>query len=108
MSWNHSDLSSDGVSKNEFVEAPLSTHTEQVARVPLRRVARLFRPYRWSMAFVGLLVAASSLVSLINPFLIREVIDVALPQGRTGLLTVLAIGMIVVSIANSSFSVSQT
>src|SRR5215813_6191564 len=90
------------------MEAPLSTHTEQVTRVPLRRVARLFRPYRWSLAFVGLLVAASSLVSLVNPFLIREVIDVALPQGRTGLLTVLAIAMIVVSIANSSFSVSQT
>ena len=95
-----------------FMEAPLSTPANErdrpVARVPLRRVARLFRPYRWSLAFVLLLVAASSLVSLVNPFLIREIIDVALPQGRTGLLTVLAIGMIVVSIANSSFSVSQT
>ncbi len=77
-------------------------------RVPLRRIARLFRPYRWSLLFVGVLVAASSLVSLVNPFLIRAVIDVALPQGRTGLLTVLALAMIVVAIANSSFSVSQT
>src|SRR5580704_3296359 len=77
-------------------------------RVPLRRIARLFRPYRWNLLFVGVLVAASSLVSLVNPFLIREVIDVALPQGRTGLLTVLAVGMIVVAVANSSFSVSQT
>jgi ATP-binding cassette subfamily B protein len=77
-------------------------------RVPLRRIARLFRPYRWNLLFVGVLVAASSLVSLVNPFLIREVIDVALPQGRTGLLTVLAAGMIIVAVANSSFSVSQT
>ncbi len=77
-------------------------------RVPLRRIARLFRPYRWNLLFVGVLVAASSLVSLVNPFLIREVIDVALPQGRTGLLTVLALGMIVVAVANSSFGVSQT
>jgi ATP-binding cassette subfamily B protein len=69
---------------------------------------RLFRPYRWSLSFVLFLVAASSLVSLVNPFLIREVIDVALPKGRTGLLTVLVVAMIVVSIANSSFSVSQT
>src|SRR5580693_4138619 len=68
----------------------------------------LFRPYRWSLLFVGVLVGTSSLVSLVNPFLIREVIDVALPQGRTGLLALLALGMIVVSIANSSFSVSQT
>src|ERR1700758_2493758 len=77
-------------------------------RVPLRRIMRLFRPYRWNLLFVGVLLAASSLVSLVNPFLIREVIDVALPQGRTGLLGVLALGMIVVAIANSSFSVSQT
>ena len=77
-------------------------------RVPLRRITRLFRPYRWSLLFVLILVGASSLVSLVNPFLIRAVIDVALPQGRMGLLTVLAAGMIVVSIANSSFSVSQT
>jgi ATP-binding cassette, subfamily B, bacterial len=77
-------------------------------RVPIRRILRLFRPYRWSLLFVAVLVGASSLVSLVNPFLIRAIIDVALPQGRLGLLTVLAIGMVVVSIANSSFSVSQT
>ena len=76
--------------------------------VPLRRIAGLFRPYRWSLLFVGVLVAASSLVSLVNPFLIRAIIDTALPQGRTGLLTLLAIGMIIVAILNSSFSVSQT
>jgi ATP-binding cassette subfamily B protein len=77
-------------------------------RVPLRRIVALFRPYRWNLLFVGVLVAASSLVSLVNPFLIRAIIDVALPQGRTGLLTLLALAMIVVAVTNSSFSVSQT
>jgi ATP-binding cassette subfamily B protein len=77
-------------------------------RVSLRRIARLFRPYRWNLMFVLTLVGASSLVSLVNPFLIRAVIDTALPQGRTGLLTVLAAAMIVVAVLNSSFSVSQT
>jgi ATP-binding cassette subfamily B protein len=68
----------------------------------------LFRPYRFSLLFVGVLVGASSLVSLVNPFLIRAIIDVALPQGRTGLLSLLALGMIVVAVATSSFGVSQT
>jgi ATP-binding cassette, subfamily B, bacterial len=77
-------------------------------RVSLRRIAGLFRPYRWNLLFVAVLVGASSLVSLVNPFLIRAVIDTALPQGRTGLLTVLVLGMIVVAILNSSFGVSQT
>src|SRR6201986_2243803 len=74
----------------------------QNPRVPMRRIVLLVKPYRWSLGFVLLLVAASSLVSLVNPFLIRAVIDVALPQGRTGLLTLLAIGMIVVAVGNSS------
>jgi ATP-binding cassette subfamily B protein len=82
--------------------------TAKNPRVPLRRIMRLFRPYRWSLAFVGLLVGASSLVSLVNPFLIRAIIDVALPKGRVGLLLILAIGMVVVAVLNSSFSVSQT
>src|ERR1700722_12207607 len=84
------------------------TDKNQNPRVSMRRIVRLFKPYRWNLAFVMLLVAASSLVSLVNPFLIRAVIDVALPQGRTGLLGILALAMIVVAIANSSFSVSQT
>ncbi len=74
----------------------------------MHRIARLFRPYKWNLIFVLVLVGASSLVSLVNPFLIRAIIDTALPQGRTGLLTVLALAMIVVAILNSSFSVSQT
>jgi ATP-binding cassette, subfamily B, bacterial len=76
-------------------------------RAPIRRVLRLIRPYRWSLLFVAVLVVASSLVSLVNPFLIRAIVDTALPQGRTGLLTLLALGMIAVSVANSSFNVSQ-
>jgi ATP-binding cassette, subfamily B, bacterial len=76
--------------------------------VPMRRIVRLFRPYRWSLLLVAVLVGASSLVSLVNPFLIRAIMDVALPQQRMALLTVLAAGMAVVSVANSCFSVSQT
>ena len=77
-------------------------------RVPLRRIMRLFRPYRWSLLFVAVLVGATSLVSLVYPFLIREIMDVALPQGRTGLLTLLVLGMVVVSVARASFNVWQT
>src|ERR1700744_5381328 len=94
------------MTNSRLPEALLGTASNP--RVPLRRIARLSPPYRWNLLFVGVLVAASSLVSLVNPFLIREIIDVALPQGRTGLLGILALGMIIVAIANSSFSVSQT
>ncbi|WP_405010729.1 ABC transporter ATP-binding protein [Kitasatospora sp. NBC_01539] len=74
----------------------------------IRRILALFRPYRGRLAIVGLLVAASAVVSVITPFLLRAVLDTAIPQGRTGLLTVLALGMIAAAVVNSIFNVLQT
>jgi ATP-binding cassette subfamily B protein len=74
----------------------------------VRRILRLFRPYRGRLALVGLLVGASSLVGVASPFLLREILDVALPQGRTGLLTLLALGMIAAAVVTSVFGVLQT
>lgn len=82
--------------------------TTVTPHVPMRRVAQLFRPYRGSLLLVVVLIVAASLFTLVNPFLIREIMDVALPQGRTSLLTLLALGMVVVSIASSAFNVWQT
>ncbi|MFG2006083.1 ABC transporter ATP-binding protein [Spirillospora sp. NPDC048911] len=73
-----------------------------------RRILRLFRPYRGRLAVVALFVGLSSLVSLASPFMLREILDVALPQGRTGLLTLLVVGMVAVAIATSVFGVLQT
>jgi ATP-binding cassette subfamily B protein len=74
----------------------------------LRRIVRLFRPYRARLAVVGLLVGASSLVSVASPFLLRAILDTAIPQGRTGLLSLLALGMIATAVVNSVFGVLQT
>ncbi|WP_438484499.1 ABC transporter ATP-binding protein [Streptomyces sp. S186] len=78
------------------------------APVQLRRILALFRPYRGRLALVGLLVAASSLVSVASPFLLREILDVAIPGRRTGLLTLLALGMIATAVTTSVFGVLQT
>ncbi|MFE5490245.1 ABC transporter ATP-binding protein [Streptomyces virginiae] len=74
----------------------------------LRRIVALFRPYRARLAVVGLLVCASSLVGVASPFLLREILDVAIPQGRTGLLSLLALGMILTAVVTSVFGVLQT
>ncbi|MFF8831500.1 ABC transporter ATP-binding protein [Streptomyces sp. NPDC015131] len=74
----------------------------------IRRILRLFRPYRGRLAVVGLLVGASSLVSVASPFLLREILDTAIPQGRTGLLTLLALGMILTAVVTGVFNVLQT
>lgn len=74
----------------------------------LRRIFRLFRPYRGRLAVVGLLVGASSLVAVASPFMLREILDTAIPQGRTGLLSLLALGMILTAVLSSVFGVIQT
>ncbi|MFE7527089.1 ABC transporter ATP-binding protein [Kitasatospora sp. NPDC057542] len=73
-----------------------------------RRILGLFRPYRGRLAVVGLLVAASAVVSVVSPFLLKAVLDTAIPQGRTGLLSLLALGMILTAVVNSIFNVLQT
>ncbi|MFI9723385.1 ABC transporter ATP-binding protein [Streptomyces sp. NPDC052396] len=85
---------------------PTRADPERPAQV--RRILRLFRPYRGRLALVGALVAASSLVSLASPFLLREILDTAIPHRRTGLLTLLALGMIAAAVVNSVFGVLQT
>ncbi|GAA2617136.1 ABC transporter ATP-binding protein [Streptomyces axinellae] len=74
----------------------------------MRRILRLFRPYRARLTLVGLLVGASSLVSVASPFLLREILDVAIPHQRTGLLSLLALGMIATAVMTSVFGVLQT
>ncbi|MFG2882748.1 ABC transporter ATP-binding protein [Streptomyces sp. NPDC048297] len=74
----------------------------------VRRILKLFRPYRARLAIVGLLVGASSLVSVATPFLLKETLDVAIPQGRTGLLSLLALGMILSAFLAGVFGVLQT
>ncbi|MFB4281471.1 ABC transporter ATP-binding protein [Nonomuraea sp. MTCD27] len=77
-------------------------------RAPLGRIVKLFGAYRGRLAVVGSLILLSSLVSLASPFLLREVLDVAIPARDTGLLTLLALGMILVAVTTTVFDVLQT
>ncbi|AZQ74591.1 MULTISPECIES: ABC transporter ATP-binding protein [Streptomyces] len=85
---------------------PPPADPERPAQV--RRILRLFHPYRGRLALVALLVAASSLVTVASPFMLREVLDVAIPRGRMGLLSLLVLGMIAAAVVNSVFGVLQT
>jgi ATP-binding cassette subfamily B protein len=69
---------------------------------------QLFAPYRIRLVAVCTLIAVASIVGLVAPFLLREILDVALPQARVGLLSVLAGGMLVVAVALSIIAVLQS
>ncbi|MFT3875788.1 MAG: ABC transporter ATP-binding protein [Propioniciclava sp.] len=82
----------------------------QLAESPVeaRRVLALFRPHAGPLAVVMIAVVAASVVGLAQPFLLRAVIDVALPQRDVGLLAALVAGMIGVAIATAVLGVVQT
>jgi ATP-binding cassette, subfamily B, bacterial len=76
--------------------------------VSLRRIGRLFTPYRWQLAVVTAIIVASSIVGLASPFLLRAVIDTALPTKNVRLLVWLVVGMVAVAGISSAFGVIQT
>ncbi|MFE3166345.1 ABC transporter ATP-binding protein [Streptomyces sp. NPDC059224] len=92
--------------RDEINWTPDGTSTGEPRQV--RRILSLFRPYRGRLAIVGLLVGAASLVSVATPFLLKAILDTAIPQGRTGLLSLLALGMILSAVLTSVFGVLQT
>src|SRR5919197_829419 len=80
----------------------------ETAHVPLKRIARLFIPYRRRLAVLVLLIAISAGVSVVSPFLLRAVLDDAIPNRDTTLLTLLVLGMVASSVLSGSIGVVQT
>ncbi|QYN39061.1 ABC transporter ATP-binding protein/permease [Pseudonocardia sp. DSM 110487] len=79
----------------------------QARDVSLRRIARLFIPHRWSIATVTAIIVMSSVVAMASPFLLRAVIDDALPHQNLTLLVWLVIGMVAVAAVTAAMGVVQ-
>ncbi|WGL53917.1 ABC transporter ATP-binding protein [Nocardioides sp. BP30] len=76
--------------------------------VELRRIARLFAPHRATLGVVVLLIVASSVIGLAQPFLVRHVIDQALPRHDHALLIGCVAAMVGVAIVTAALGVGQT
>ena len=73
-----------------------------------RRVTRLFRPYRGRLATVLGLIVVSAGLGVVSPFLLRDVLDVAIPQDDDTLLILLVAGMIGIAVVTGVLGVLQT
>ncbi|WP_212845977.1 ABC transporter ATP-binding protein [Catellatospora sp. IY07-71] len=80
----------------------------QAREVSLRRVGGLFSAHRGQIALVTAIIVASSVIGMASPFLLREVIDVALPQADLTLLVWLVLGMVAVAGLTAALGVVQT
>ena len=82
--------------------------SEGTPHVSLRRIARLFVPYRRRLGVLLLLIGISAGVGVVSPFLLRAVLDDAIPNKDTTLLTLLVLGMIASSVLGGAIGVTQT
>jgi len=73
-----------------------------------RRILRLFAPYRWRLTVVLAMIVFSSALSMLQPFLLRDVLDLGIFKHDTVLLTYLVAAMIVIATVTNAFSVWQT
>ena len=82
----------------------------QLALSPVepRRILNLFRPHRGTIAVVVGIIVVSSLVALAQPFLLREIIDTALPHRDTRLLLLAVGGMLGIAVVTAILGVIQT
>jgi ATP-binding cassette subfamily B protein len=80
----------------------------QAREVSLARIGRLFSAHRLSLAIVTAIIVVASVIGMASPFLLRELIDVALPEQNVSLLLWLVIGMIAVAAATAILGVVQT
>ena len=75
---------------------------------PVGRVARLFKPYRRQLlALLGLILVSAGL-GIVSPFLLREVLDTAIPEKDTQLLSLLVAGMVAIPVVTGALGIGQT
>ena len=87
----------------EFTPVP----KERRART-LRRMAGFFRPYRGRVAVVLATIVITSVLGLVNPLLLKLLLDVAIPQQDLALLNLYVGLMIVVPVISGLIGVGQT
>jgi ATP-binding cassette subfamily B protein len=89
-------------------DKPERTTDKAQRRHNLRRVGGLFRAHRARLGAVLGLIFFSAGLGMISPFLLRAVLDTAIPEKDTALLTALVAGMIAIAIATGALGVAQT
>ncbi len=76
--------------------------------VSLRRVGRLFHPYRLRLGLLLALIVLGAVLSVASPFLLREAVNEGLIGHNLELLTWMVAGMIALAIINGVIGVAQT
>jgi ATP-binding cassette subfamily B protein len=73
----------------------------------MKRLLGYLKPYRWKVAGAILLLAAGSAVEIVGPWLTKEALDVAVPEGDGGYLVLLTAGYALALLAGFGLQYAQ-
>lgn len=110
MRWRHDPAPTKayGMSTPETLSEDEFTYDDLAAEhVSLGRVLALFTPYRARILFLVALILTGSAVGMLSPFLLRAIIDDALPTTNLTLLSWLVGGLIGIAALTTALSTVQ-
>lgn len=79
----------------------------RMKRASLRRAWQFSSAYKWKIIGFLTAIVASALIALAPPLLFRAILDRAIPQQNRGLITTLAIILVVAAIADAGLAITQ-
>ena len=80
---------------------------KRLERRSLRRAWRFARPYRRTIVLFLSAIVLAALVELVPPFAFRTILDDAIPEGNRGLITTLAIVVVVAALVDAGLAIVQ-
>src|SRR4029079_6674464 len=79
----------------------------KIDRAVLRRVFHYIRPYTRSLVYFIVTVILASIATALSPLLLKSLLDTAIPDKNRTLVTYLALGAVVLALANAGLSLVQ-
>ena len=79
----------------------------RMKRASLRRAWQFSSAYKWKIIGFLAAIVASALIALAPPLLFRAILDRAIPEQNRGLITTLAIILVVAAIADAGLAITQ-
>ncbi|MFP7654264.1 ABC transporter ATP-binding protein [Chryseobacterium proteolyticum] len=76
--------------------------------ISVKRILQFFKPYRWQLLSSIVLIFVGAGAGMAMPFLLRAVIDDALPHAQTNLLILLVVAMVGIALVSAIINMFQT
>jgi ATP-binding cassette, subfamily B, bacterial len=86
---------------------PRAVAGARVTKATLRRIWSFARPYRGTIAIFLVAILTSALLALVPPFVVRAILDTAIPESDRTMITVLATVAVLAAIGDAALQIVQ-